>query len=73
MHLVENYIQLAGGGNITRAQVVQAEILTLIQQLEGHGQHTGPPPAGSGLSWGFNLRAFWRNCYLKTLLETQDP
>ena len=59
LHIVENYMLVSGGGgNITRELAAEAEIITLIQQLEGYGQHTGPPQPGHG--WGFDLYAFWK-------------
>jgi len=60
VHIVENYMLISGGGgSITREQAAEAEIITLIQQLEGHGMHTGPHPIHGG--WGFDLYALWRN------------
>ena len=59
LHIVENYMLVSGGsGSITREQAAEAEILTLIQQLEGYGQHTGPAPPGIS-GWGFNLYEYW--------------
>ena len=55
-HLVENYIAIAGSNRITRAQVIQAELLTLREQLAGRGNHTGPSPY-----WGADLTATWRS------------
>lgn len=60
LHIVENYISVSGGdGSITWEQAAEAEVLTLIQQLEGVDRHTGPHPVHGG--WGFNLHTLWKN------------
>ena len=57
-HLVENYVSMSGGHTITRPQVIEAELLTLRQQLSGEGRHTGPHPITN--AWGFNLPNLWK-------------
>ena len=78
LHLVDNYIAIAGSGSITREQVIQSENLTLRQQLSGQGGHNGAgvaPYNGWGWGWHSNLHDRWisrHNSNLNTVSSAID-